>query len=119
MLKRWNFLKTGFYEGIKIARSLASSPALDDALGSVAEHIRKLIPYSRLSIATVDEKNGSLRFLYDRAEGMEVDGEEPSDSRLAGILEDTMRQGTPRLVRGGPSEDGEQSPAAPSTSKTP
>ena len=103
----------------EIARSLASSPALDDALGSVAEYIRKLIPYSRLSIATVDEKNGSLRFLYDRAEGMEVDGEEPSDSRLAGILEDTMRQGTPRLVRGGPSEDGEQSPAAPSTSKTP
>ena len=38
MLKRWNFLKTGFYEGIKITYSRNGSAAESETLFGVSDH---------------------------------------------------------------------------------
>ena len=85
-------------------RVIASAPTIDDAVDGLADLVRKLIPFDRIEIATVDMEEAKLTRVY--TSGMEVAGDETEGPRpIAGTaVEEAAGLRSPFVFQGTPGE---------------
>ena len=82
-----------------IRRIISSAPAIEDVYDYAAERVRRLVPFDRIDIATVDMDGDNLTHRY--VSGIEIDGgDEEAPEPVAGtIMEEAMRSHSPLLVQ--------------------